>query len=59
MYPRSLAPRVPTDTDSERKILPNAAGILRTTQVQVLSNPKENGDDSDDSMTGVSRAAAY
>ncbi len=59
MYPQSSAPRVPTDTDSERKILSSEGGIMRTTHVQVLSNPKGNGDDSDDSLTGIERGLAY
>lgn len=59
MYPQSSAPRVPTDTDSERKILSSEGGIMRTTHVQVLSNPKGNGDDSDDSLAGIERGLAY
>lgn len=47
------------DAESERNILPGGAGtgILRTTQVQVLSNPVGSSDGSNDSLAG--RGAAY
>ncbi len=47
--------RTPKDTDSEEKILPVGAAILRTTDVQVISNSKDYRDDSKESLNVVER----
>ena len=47
--------RIPKDTGSEEKILPVGAAILRTTQVQVISNSKDCRDDSKESLNLVER----
>ena len=47
--------RTPKDTDSERFMLSVGAGILRTTDVQVISNSKDSREDSNESLNGVAR----
>lgn len=51
--------RPPKDTDSERFMLSVGAGILQTTDVQVISNPKDSRDNSNESLNGVARGAAF
>lgn len=58
MYPLA-GKRAPKDTDSERKILPGGATILRTTHVQVISNAKNARGDIKESVTTVERAIPF
>ena len=51
--------RTPKDTDSEEKILPEGAAILRTTHVQVISSSKDRRDDSKESVNVVERGIVF
>lgn len=51
--------RTPKDTDSERFMLSMGVGILRTTDVQVVSNTKDSRENSNESLNGVERGAVF
>ena len=51
--------RTPHDTESERIMLSMVGGILRTTDVQVTNDCKDSRDNSNESLNGVARGAAF
>ena len=51
--------RRPENIDSKENILPLGAGIVRTTDVKIISNSKDSRDDSNDDLNAVETRAAF